>query len=62
MFWAHSTRSVPVSNAAVSASADVIVKTAGWSSKSTFCKYYKKPVATTDRMSKAVLQTASGHG
>ena len=59
-FSAHSTRSASVSKAVVSASADAILnKTAGWSSESTFRKYYKKPVAITDQMSKAVLQTAS---
>ena len=60
-FSAHSTRSALVSKAVVSASADAILKAAGWSSESTFRKYYKKPVAITDQMSKAVLQTASGH-
>ena len=58
---AHSTRSASVSKAVISASADAILKTAGWSSESTFRKYFKKPVAITDQMSKAVLQTASGH-
>ena len=60
-FSAHSTRNASVSKAVVSATADVILTTAGCSSESTFRKYYKKPVAITDKMSKAVLQTASGH-
>ena len=60
-FSPHSTRSASVSKAVVSVSADAILKTAGWSSESTFRKYYKKPVAITDQMSKAVLKTASGH-
>ena len=43
-FLAHSTRNASVSKAVVSASADVILNTAGCSSESTFRKYYKKPV------------------
>ena len=58
-FSAHSTRSASVSKAVGSVSADVILKTAGWARESTFRKYYKKPVAVTDQMSRAVL--SSGH-
>ena len=54
-FSAHSTRSASTSKAAASVSADIILKTAGWSDESTFRSFYKRPVAITDQLSKAVL-------
>lgn len=56
IFSAHSTRSASTSKAVTSVSADVVLKTAGWSEESIFRRFYKRPVAITDQMSKAVLE------
>ena len=57
VFTAHSTRSASTSNAAAAAvPVDVILATAGWSTESTFRRFYKRPVALTNQMSAGVLQ------
>ena len=57
VFTAHSTRSASTSKAAAAAvPVDVILATAGWSTESTFRRFYKRPVALTNQMSVGVLQ------
>ena len=55
-FSAHSTRCAAASKAATSITADIVLKTAGWTEESTFRRFYKKPVAITNQMSVAVLE------
>ena len=55
VFTSHSTRSVSEA-AAAAVPVDVILATAGWSTESTFRRFYKRPVALTNQMSVGVLQ------
>ena len=58
-FKPHSTRAAAVSAASnASVSLDEILKTAGWSSESTFGKFYNKPVLRESRFPSSVLETA----
>ncbi|XP_068671322.1 uncharacterized protein [Montipora foliosa] len=58
-FKPHSTRAAAVSAASnASVSLDEILKTVGWSSESTFGKFYNKPVLRESRFPSSVLETA----
>ena len=58
-FKPHSTRAAAVSAASnASVPLDEILKTAGWSSESTFGKFYNKPVLRESRFPSSVLETA----
>ena len=58
-FKPHSTRAAAVSAASnASVSLDEILKTAGWSSESTFGNFYNKPVLRESRFPSSVLETA----
>ena len=58
-FKPHSTRAAAVSAASnASVSLDEILKTVGWSSESTFGKFYNKPVLRGSRFPSSVLETA----
>ena len=58
-FKPHSTRAAAVSAASnASVSPDEILKTVGWSSESTFGKFYNKPVLRESRFPSSVLETA----
>ena len=58
-FKPHSTRAAAVSAASnASVSLDEILKTAGWSSESTFGKFYNKPVLRESPFPSSVLETA----
>ena len=60
-FKPHSTRAAAVSPASnASASLDEIVSTAGWSSESTFAKFYNKPVVRKSQFASSVLESAEG--
>ena len=57
-FSAHSTRAASTGKAIHSINIDVLLKHVGWTSKSTFAKFYKKPIVTSKEMSfaEAVLK------
>ena len=55
-FKAHSTRSASTSKASQTIPTDTILKYVGWSSDSTFRKFYNRPVAADDAFQNAVLQ------
>ena len=58
-FKPHSTRAAAVSAASnASVSLDDILRTAGWSSESTFAKFYNKPVLRESQFPSSVLETA----
>ena len=60
-FKPHSTRAAAVSAASnVSVSLDEIMSTAGWSSESTFAKFYNKPVLRESQFASSVLGSAEG--
>ena len=57
VYSAHSTRAAATSKAYQSVPLDILIKSAGWSSDSTFQKYFNKPVASDMTMTEAVLTT-----
>ena len=58
-FEPHSTRTAAVSAASNSlVSLDEILSTTGWSSESTFAKFYNKPVVRESQFASSVLETA----
>lgn len=60
-FKPPSTRAAAVSAASnASVSLDEIRSTAGWSSESTFAKFYNKPVVRESQFASSVLETAEG--
>lgn len=60
-FKPHSTRAAAVSEASnASVSLDEILSTAGWSSESTFAKFYNKPVVRESQFASSVLDTVEG--
>ena len=60
-FRPHSTRAAAVSAANnASVPLDEILSTAGWSSQSTFAKFYNKPVVRESHFASSVLKTAEG--
>ena len=59
-FKPHSTRAASTSAASnVSVSLDDILQTAGWSSESTFAKFYYKPIVKENTFADKVLSTVS---
>ena len=58
-FKPHSTRAAAVS-AASNVSVSLILSTAGWSSESTFAKFYNKPVVRESQFASSVLDTVEG--
>ena len=59
-FIPHSTRAASISAASnASVSLDDILHTAGWSSESTFAKFYKKPIVEENTFADKVLSTVS---
>ena len=59
-FKPHSTRAASTSAASnASASLDDILHTAGWSSESTFAKFYNKPIVKENIFADKVLSTVS---
>ena len=59
-FKPHSTRAASTSAASnASVSLDDILHTAGWSSESTFAKFYKKPIVKENTFADKVLSTVS---
>ena len=60
-FRPHSTRAAAVSSANnASVPLDEILSTAGWSSESTFAKFYNKPVVRESHFASSVLKTDEG--
>ena len=58
-FKPHSTRAAAVSAASnASVSLDEILRTAGWSSESTFAKFYNKPILRGSQFASSVLASA----
>lgn len=55
IFSPHSTRSATSSKAAVTLPLSTVVSTVGWSSDSTFAKYYRKPLGVSTQFAEAVL-------
>ena len=55
-FGTGSTRGAAVSKAALSVSADTIVRTIGWSNKSMFAKFYNKTLLPINSFADAVVE------
>ena len=56
VFKVHSTRAASASKANQTARIDAALKHIGWSTKSTFCKFYEKPIVDIDSFQNAVLK------
>ena len=54
-FAPHSIRSAGTSKAEKSINIDTVLKAGGWSSKSTFAKFYNKPVHIYEGIDQAIL-------
>ena len=56
VFKAHSTRAASANKANQTARIDAALKHIGWSTKSTFCEFYEKPIVGIDSFQNAVLK------
>ena len=56
VFKAHSTRAASASKANQTVRIDVVLKHIGWSTESTFRKFYQKPIVDIDSFQNAVLK------
>ena len=60
LFRPHSTRAAATSKASESSvPLDQILATAGWSSSSTFAKFYHKPIGANDSFAASILQSVA---
>ena len=60
LFRPHSTRAAATSKASESSvPLDQIIATAGWSSSSTFAKFYHKPIGANDSSAASILQSVA---
>ena len=55
VFKAHNTRAASASKANQTVRIDAVLKHIGWSTESTFRKFYQKPIVDTDSFQNAVL-------